>query len=99
MQHSITIICEEGPGKWSTTDSLRDASDLLLAIIASYFISALVVTNKCMGYLKAMTCSLEAEANYVVQAVWDIDVVLTSLKNVRNTIDQQRDAWFQEIES
>ena len=33
-----------------------------------------------------------------MQAVGDIDVVLTSLREVRNTIDQQHDAWFQEIE-
>ena len=90
-------ICEEGPGKWST-DSLRDASGLLLAITASEFISALVVTNKCLGYLRALTCSLQAEAKDVVQAVGDIDVGLTSLREVRNTIDQQHDAWFQEIE-
>ena len=90
-------ICEEGPGKWST-DSLRDVSGLLLAITASEFISALVVTNKCLGYLRALTSSLQAEAKDVVQAVGDIDVVLTSLREGRNTIDQQHDAWFQEIE-
>ena len=39
-------------------------------------------------------CSLQAEAKYVVRAVGDI----TSLKEVRDTIDQQHDAWFQEIE-
>ena len=33
------------------------------------------------GYLRALTCSLQAEANDVVQAVGDIDVVLTSLKS------------------
>ena len=50
------------------------------------------------GYLRALTCSLQAEAKDVVQAIGDIDVVLaTSLKEVRNTIDQQHDAWFQEI--
>ena len=86
-------ICEEGPGKWST-DSLRDASGLLLAITAPEFISALVVTNKCLGYLRALTCSLQAEA----KDVGHIDVVLTSLREVRNTIDQQHDAWFQKIE-
>ena len=32
-----------------------------------------------------------------MQAVGDIDVVLTSLKEVRNAIDQQHDAWFQEF--
>ena len=32
-----------------------------------------------------------------MQAVRDIDVVLTSLKEVKNIIDQQHDAWFQEI--
>ena len=84
-------------GHWST-DSLTVANGLLLAITASDFISALVITNKCLGYLRALTCSLQAEAKDVVQAVGDIDVVLTSLKDVRNTIDQHHDTWFQEIE-
>ena len=35
-------------GKLST-DSLKDASGLLLAITASDFTSALFVTNKCLG--------------------------------------------------
>ncbi len=71
-----------------STDSLRDVSGLLLAITASDFISALVATNRCLGYLRALTCSLQTEAKDVVQAVGDIDVVLTTLKEVRNTIDQ-----------
>ena len=72
MQLSVVTcmesICEEGLRKWST-DSLRDASGLLLAITASDFISALVVTNKCLWYLRALTCSLTAEAKDVVQAL------------------------------
>ena len=51
-----------------------------------------------LGYLRAHTCSLQAEAMDVMQAVGDIDVVLTSLKEVSNTIDHQHDAWSQEIE-
>ena len=46
-------ICDKGSGKWST-DSPRDASGLLLAITASHFISALVVTNKRLGYFRAL---------------------------------------------
>ena len=93
----LESICEWGPGKWSA-DSLRDAIGLLLAITAFDFISALIVTNKCLGYLRALTCSLQAEAKDVMQAVGGIDVVLTSLKEARNAIDQQHDAWLQEIE-
>ena len=93
----LESICDGGSGKWST-DSLRDAICLLLAITASDFISVLVVTNKCLGYLRALTRSLQAEAKDVVQAVGGIDVVLTYLKEGRNTIDQQHDAWLQEIE-
>ena len=47
---------------------------------------------------RVLTCSLQAEAKDVVQTVEDIDVVLASLKEVVNTIDQQHDAWFQELE-
>ena len=35
---------------------------------------------------------------YIVQAVGDSDVVRTSLKEVRNTIDQEHDAWLEESE-
>ena len=61
--------------------SLLDAKGLLLAITASDFIASLVVTNGCLGYAS----SLHAEANDIVQAVREIDVVLSSLNDVRKT--------------
>ena len=70
-------ICEGGPGKWSA-DSLRDAIGLLLAITAFDFISALIVTNKCLGYLRVLTCSLQAEAQDVMQAVGGGGVLMLS---------------------
>ena len=75
-------------------DFFKSKIGLLLAITASDFISALVVTNKYLGYLRSLTCSLQAGTKDVVQAVVDIEVILTSLREVRNTIDQQHDAWF-----
>lgn len=90
-------ICEAGPRYWST-DSVTDAKGLLLSITASDFISALVVTNKCLGYLRALTCSLQAEAKDVVQAVGEIDVVIASLNDVRTNIDAHHGNWFEEIE-
>ena len=46
-------ICEAGPRYWST-NSVTDAKGLLLPITASDFISALVVTNKCLKYVKPL---------------------------------------------
>ena len=66
-------------------------NNVYIAITASDFIYALVVTNTCLGYLRALICRLHAEAKDVLQAVGDIDVFLTSLKEARNTIDQPCD--------
>jgi len=55
------------------------------------------VTNKCLGYLKALTCSLQAEALDVVRAVGDIDVVIATFRDVRQNMDTFHEGWFQEI--
>ena len=47
-----------------------------------------------MGYLRALTSSLQAEAKDVVEAVSDIDVVVSALQDVRNNIDK----WYHEVE-
>lgn len=53
-------ILAEGRSGWSQ-DSLTDASTLLLAITTTEFVSALVITTKCLLYLLGFTCSLQAE--------------------------------------
>ena len=56
---------------WSP-DSVTDASTLLLVITRTEFISALVITNECLQYLRGLTTSLQEEAKDIVQAVFDI---------------------------
>ena len=53
-------IVAEGSRAWSP-DSLTDASTLLLAVTTG-FISALVITNECLQYLRGLTVSLQEEA-------------------------------------
>ena len=89
-------ICEGGSKEWSV-DSLTDAKGLLLSITGSEFIAALVVTNKCLGYMRALTCSLQGESKDVVQAVKEIDVLTTALKEVRSEVDNHYKEWFEEV--
>ncbi len=97
-----TVVCmenitDDGSRLWSS-DSLTDARTLLLAISTTGFLSALVVTNGCMQYLLGLTCSLQAEAKDIVQAVAEINHVLTTLKDVRKNVAVHHPKWFAKVE-
>ena len=83
---------------WST-ESLTDATALLLNITSTDFISALVITNHILGYTKAITTSLQAEAIDVVAAARQINTVTTTLQQVRDNIDRHHAEWYQEVEA
>ena len=86
-------ICNDGARLWSQ-DSLTDARGLLLAITTTDFVSALVITNACLKYLKALTASLQAEAKDIVTAVSEIDTVTATVQDVRDNIDTHHAQWF-----
>ena len=90
-------IASEGSTKW-TPDSLTDANTLLLAISTTDFISALVIANKCLSYLLALTRSLQAEAKDIVQAVSEIDNLMSVLLDVRENVETHHSTWFTEVE-
>ena len=90
-------ISTEGPTKWSR-DSLTDAKTLLLAISTTDFLSALVITNACLRYLLALTCSLQAEAKDIVEAVREINHVVAALQDVRENIAVHHAKWFASVE-
>ena len=60
-----------GSSLWSQ-DSITDSRTLLLAITTTELVSALVITNGCLQYLLSLTCSLQAEAKDVVDAVTEV---------------------------
>ena len=100
--HSSVVACmetisAEGTRKW-TSDSVTDASTLLLAITTTEFISALVITTTCLQYLLGLTRTLQAEAKDLVQAVSEINDVKATLQDVRNNIDKFHDEWFATVE-
>ena len=102
MLHSSVVACmetisAEGTRKWSS-DSVTDASTLLLAITTSSFISALVITTACLKYLLGLTRSLQAEAKDIVQAVSEINHVKATLQDVRDNIEKFHDEWFAIVE-
>ena len=88
-------ICEDGAKKWSA-DSLTDAKGLLLSMTTTDFICALVITNRCMGYLRGLTYSLQAEAKDVVEAVADVDSVVNALDDVRKNVESYHKDWYEE---
>ena len=88
-------ICEDGAKKWSA-DSLADAKGLLLSMTTTDFICALVITNRCMGYLRGLTYSLQAEAKDVVEAVADVDSVINALDDVRKNVESYHKDWYEE---
>ena len=62
------------------------------------FISALVIANKCLSYLLALTRSLQAEAKDIVQAVSEIDNLMSVLLDVRENVETHHGTWFTEVE-
>ncbi len=99
--HSSIVACfqsisAEGSSKWSP-DSLTDASTLLLAISATEFISALVVTSECLHYFLGLTRSLQREAKDIVQAVAEVDTLTSTLKAVREEVDTYHSEWYKTV--
>ena len=81
-----------------STDSVRNATTLLLAISTIEFISALVIITACLQHLLGLTRSLQAEAKDIVQAVSEINSVKATLQDVRNNIDEHHCKWFAKVE-
>lgn len=99
--HSSIVACmegitSEGRSKWSP-DSVTDASTLLLAITTTEFLSALVITTGCLQYLLGLTCSLQAEAKDIVQAVSGVKNVIATLRDVRDNVERYHNEWFTEV--
>ena len=99
--HYSLVVCfesisTEGSSLWSA-DSVPDASTLLLAITTTEFISALVITNECLQYLRGLTTSLQEEAKDIVQAVSKINTLTASLKEIREQVDYYHSRWYETV--
>lgn len=90
-------ISDEGPSKWSR-EALTDAYTLCIAITATDFMSALVITSSCLGYLMALTKSLQSEAKEIVEAVSEINTCMSVFEDLRNNVDMYHDVWFGEVD-
>ena len=86
-------ISTQDSAVWST-DSVTDARTLLLALSTTDFVAALVITNSCMGYLRALTCSLQAEAKDTVEAVDEINTAQRALQSIRDEVDFHHNKWL-----
>lgn len=90
-------ISVKGSTNW-TSDSLIDASILLLAITTTDFLSAWVIVNICLNYVLALARSLQAEAKDIVEAVTEVDNVKDVLTDVHENVDTYHGQWFVEVE-
>ena len=81
---------------WSP-DLVTDAINLMLVITRTEFISALVITNECLQYIRGLTTSLQEEAKDIVQAVSEIKTLPSSLKQVRENVDSYHSRWFETV--
>ena len=95
--HCLESISAEGSSLWSP-ESIVDSKTLLLAITTTEFLSALVIVNACLCYLLSLTCSLQAEAKDIVEAVAEVNHVIVALKKVREDIDACHRQWFTTVE-
>ena len=57
-----------------------------------------MIANKCLSYLLGLTRSLQAEAKDIVQAVSEIDNLMSALLDVRENVDTHHSMWFTEVE-
>ena len=89
--------CSEGTRQWSP-DSVTDSSTLLGAITTTEFLCALVISSASLQYMLGLTRSLQAEAQDIVQAVSEVNVVIKTLKDVRSNVDKHHNEWFTEVE-
>ena len=90
-------ISSKGLREWSS-DSVTDASTLLLAVSTTEFISALVIITARLQHLLGLTRSLQAEAKDIVQAVSEISSVKATLQDVRNNVEEHHGKWFAKME-
>ena len=56
--------------------------------------SFVVVANKCLGFIKGLTVSLQKKAKDICQAYAEVKTVETALSQVRERIDVEHKAWF-----
>ena len=77
-------ISAESSCMWSP-DSVTDA--LLLVITRTEFISALVITKECLQYLRGLILSLQEGTKDIIQAVFEIKTLTSTLKQVRENVD------------
>ena len=84
------------PG-WNT-ESSRKATSLIAAVTNFTFIHAFVVTRHCLAYIKGLTKSLQSKTQDVVKAYKEVNSIIATLEDTRNSIDAKHVVWFQEAE-
>ena len=52
-----------------------------------------------MMFLLGLTCSLQAEAKDILQASTEVNHLISTLKEVREKVDDHHRKWFDEIEA
>ena len=90
-------ICDEA-SLWSK-DSVIDARGLLTNITTTDFLSALVITQSVLAYLRGITSSLKGEAKYIIEAVDELNTVKSTLQLVRDDVETHYNEWLKSSEN
>lgn len=74
--------------------TVTEASTLLAAVTKFEFITALVVTSRLLSYLKPLSSYLQTRALDLSRAFGAIELVRSSLQEVRADVDAYHEVWF-----
>lgn len=94
---TLDVISENSAGDWNT-ESSRKAGSLLHSITMFQFLISFVIANRCLGYVKGLTVSLQKKANDICLAYKEITSVVTALTDLRENIDDKQE-WYGVAES
>ena len=77
-------------GTWSS----QKATSLLAAITTLEFLMAFLVVNNVLGFTKALTLSLQSQAQDICNAYNEVDSDKRALQDVHSNIDTYNKKWY-----
>lgn len=77
--------------------AISDTQSLENNITSFQFLVSLLVTMRCIGYLKQISTSLQGRAFDVVSALESVNLVKEALQDVRDNMDEFHAKWYSEI--
>lgn len=84
----------EDKATWDSK-AVIEASGLLSNMSCGSFLTAFIVTQECLQYLKPLTVKLQKVAQDVSSAYKEVADITQCIKDLRDTVDKAFHVWFQ----